>query len=195
MKPTPAQRLHDALLALNGLEEAQVPATAAEPTQAPARAFAATLMAARELDRDSEPCPPGARHRAYGLLAARGTGAWSAALRLVSDSWATLAPAARSLVAERLLRFRVPGVDVDLELARDPRDGALTVALAVDGVLEVTRATLHVGQRAQATPVALDAHGTGSVRLGPRTKTIVLVLEDEDGEVLRTPPLDVGAGT
>lgn len=190
MTPTPAQRLHDELLALNGLVEgAAVPAAEADGT----RALARSLMAARQADAEAEPCPAGARHRAYALLAARGSGAWSAAVRLVFDSWASLAPAARHLVAERLLRFRVPGVGLDLELARDRSDGALTLAIAVEGALEVTRAAVVVGSRRNGTPIRLDEHGTGSVRLGPRTKTIVLVLEDEDGEVLRTPPLDVGA--
>ena len=142
-------------------------------------------------EREGETCPPGARHRAYALFEQMPETLWAAVGRMVFDSWSTLAPAARSLGTERLLRFEAGLGAIDLQIGRDDIDDMITLAVAVEGMTGV-QVEAHVvvnGGSGGTARIPLDEEGTGSARLNASGRDVVVLVRDEDGEVLRTPAL------
>ena len=136
-------------------------------------------------------CPTGARHRAYALFEQMPESLWETVARVVFDSWSGLAPAARSLGTERLLRFEAGLGAIDVQIGRDPIDDMITLAVAVEGMTGI-RVEAHVvvnGGSAGTARIPLDEDGTGSARLSADGNDVVVIVRDEDGEVLRTPAL------
>jgi hypothetical protein len=183
MSVSSGERLLRALLAERG--EPDAAASDAD------RAFARQLIAARSADQSAPACPPGTRQRAYALFEQLPAGLFETLAQLVFDSWQSLAPAARSLGTERLLRFECPMAALDVQIARDEVEEALTVAVAVEGGTEDRRVEVVIEGGARPVTLSLDEDGAGSARIPGDVREVVVVVRDEDGELLRTPALVV----
>ncbi len=183
MSVSAGERLLRALLAERG--EPDHAASAAD------RTFARQLITARSEDDNAPACPSGARHRAYALFEQLPSGLLETLAQLVFDSWQSLAPAARSLGAERLLRFECALAQLDVQLARDEVAGVVTVAVAVEGGTEDRRVEVVIEGGPEPLTLALDEDGAGSARVAGTARELVVIVRDEDGELLRTPALVV----
>ena len=160
-----------------------------QATSGPEAGLAADITAA--VRGRSPLCPPRARHRAYALIEQLPASLWETVAQVVFDSWQGLAPAARSLGTERLMRFEAGLGAVDVQIARDPLDDHVAVAVAVEGMTGA-RVQVHVfvdGAAGPAVGIPLDEDGTGSTRLPSGGQQVVVAVFDEDGEVMRTPPI------
>lgn len=182
MTGSDSQRLMRAVLAVQGA------GTEADLTPEEI-ARARDLVEARRRAEAIEPCPLRARRRAHALFEERPPGVWELLAHLVFDSWSTLAPQARSLGTERLLRFENATATLDVQVAQESASEGATVALAIVGGAEGRTARLEVDPGSSTVPLALDGHGTGSTRLEASTREVVVIVDDEDGELLRTPPV------
>ena len=183
MSVSAGERLLRALLAERG-----------EPDAAASRgdrAFARLLIQARTEDASAPTCPPAARHRAHALFEQLPSGLFETLAQLVFDSWQSLAPAARSLGAERLLRFECALATLDVQLARDEVEDAVTIAVAVEGGTEDRHVEVVIEGGPRPLTLALDEDGAGSARMPGSMRELVIIVRDEDGELLRTPSLEV----
>lgn len=149
--------------------------------------FARMLVEARRRDHQEGGCPISARARAYALFDQLPESIGQTLARLVFDSWQQLAPAARSLGTERLLRYEAGGAALDLQVAPDAESRVTTLVLAVEGGGEALVAEVIVDEQAETVP--LDDHGTGSLRFPHPGTPITVAVRDEDGELLLTPPV------
>ena len=183
MSVSAGERLLRALLA----ERGEPDAAASEAD----RAFARALIQARVQDDVAPTCPPAARRRAHALFEQLPSGLFETLAQLVFDSWQSVAPAARSLGAERLLRFECAMATLDVQLARDEVEDAVTVAVAVEGGTEDRRVEVVIEGGARPLTLALDEDGAGSARVAGSVRELVILVRDEDGELLRTPALAV----
>ena len=152
------------------------------PAGAPLETYAESLRGARRADVKGQACPSAARRRAYALFERRPQGAFRKLARVVFDSWASLAPAARSPMGTRLVRFENELAALDGEFV--PKEGPkLELRLALECDLPAVAVTVEC--RGRVLRVPLDDHTTGLLSLPVPTSDFDIVVSDADGEVLR----------
>jgi hypothetical protein len=150
-------------------------AVAANPWVASAR----RVLDLRREERAAEPCPPAVLSRMAGWLAARPRGVAERLLALVFDSGTSAAPALRGASrAPRTLRFAAGGAKVDVQVRPSPpRAQVLHVAVqpAIPGLsVEAGTPRGKPGKRPAGRRAALDAVGTGELRLSAATTQVDL---------------------
>ena len=128
-------------------------------------ASARRVLDLREELRAAEPCPTPVLRRVQGWFAARPRGLAQRLLALVFDSNASAAPATRgAATAPRTLRYAADGATVDIQVRGAAAKGR-TLHLAVHPALPRLEVRVRSGRRAPVKRIALDATGTGELRL------------------------------
>lgn len=150
------------------------------------RAWAERVLAARrETRRDA--CPRAVVRRVQSLFRERPVSMKARVMRLVADSWSDAALATRgAATAPRTMRFEMRAAVIDVQVVSDP-DGEVRLYVAVESTRADIRLGVLIPPRARARRAALDAHGTTVIDVPAAAREIVLILEDADGEVGRTP--------
>ena len=184
MKQHPADRLIAALQA-----EAGQPSPVTEGAN-----LAQQLMTAYATSQVAPRCPPGARHRAYALIEQLPLRLREVLAALTFDSWAALAPVARSLGTQRLLSFATEDVALDVELGRDTNEGLLTVSAAVIATAPCTHVRLvskPISGTGRTWHLGIQDDGVATARIRTSATSFVIHVDDALGTLLTTPAIEV----
>jgi hypothetical protein len=151
-------------------------------------AFARRVVGAGRRAFATPPCPAAVFARAQRVpddLPARG--ALAALVRLVFDSWAGVAPAARGARGPRFLRFEGPAGSMDVEVVREPGGGA-RLRGTVDGPRGPLRVVARAG-RGRAVRAEVGAGGTFEAALPDVSRGLSLSVLSGRRTVLRAEPV------
>jgi hypothetical protein len=154
--------------------------------------LASRLVAARRGSLKDPPCPERALRRALALFRPRRAPVFATLASLAFDSWTGAAAPARGVDMDRMLRFAHDDAAVDLEVRPQDQGRALRLGVAVEGLPAGGRVAVLDPTGAPLATAALDEHDSAVLDL-PAAGDFLVVVEDADGEVLRTPRVERGA--
>lgn len=136
--------------------------------QAPANVLAASARCVLDLRSEvlaAEPCPAPVLRKVQGWYAARPRSLARRLLALVFDSAESAAPAMRgSTPAPRTLRYSSDGATVDVQV-REARPTGRTLHVAVSPAPPTLEVHVRADRRGPGKRLALDASGTGELKL------------------------------
>jgi hypothetical protein len=134
----------------------------------PATGLAASARRVLDLRSEvlaAEPCPAPVLRRIQGWYAARPRSLARRLLALVFDSAASAAPAVRgAATAPRTLRYSSDGATVDVQV-RETRPAGRTLHVAVFPAPPTLEVHVRADRRGPGKRLALDASGTGELKL------------------------------